>query len=55
MGLYEFLHRHPITIEQLAALTRKNRRTVDEWIAKGDAPATVRVLLCYLDANWQWD
>jgi hypothetical protein len=55
LGLFDFLHRHPITIEQLAALTRKNRRTVDEWIAKGDAPPTVRVLLYYLDAAWQWD
>jgi hypothetical protein len=55
MGLFDFLHRHPVTIEQLAALTRKTPRAVDKWIASGDAPATVRVLLYYLDAGWRWD
>ena len=55
MGLFDFLHRHPITIEQLAALTRKTPRAINDWIAKGEAPATVRVLLYYLDASWRWD
>ncbi|TVQ52069.1 MAG: XRE family transcriptional regulator [Spirulina sp. DLM2.Bin59] len=55
MGLFEFLGRHPITIEQLAALTRKTPRAVNNWIANGDAPPTVRVLLHYLDAGWRWD
>jgi hypothetical protein len=55
MRLYEFLRKHPLTIEQLATLTCKSPRVVAQWLQKGEAPESVQVMLGLLHEVWRWD
>ena len=55
LRLYEFLCKHPLTIEQLATLTCKTPRAVASWLQKGEAPESVQVTLGLLHEVWRWD